>query len=119
MDSYTETLNLTFSQIVKTYNKFQLSNHSKSSLDLGNDIIKQGVKLLKSLKEHVKAFESVLTDCQDLVNEITDDLSQTPKEEDFVYHSSNGMLSYIGRDFVPKQIVEINERPINKLVTNV
>lgn len=109
MNEYMNSVTALFSDLVRTYNKFQLSDHSKASLGKGQDILKNGILLLCQLKSHTKALESLLSDCQDYVNEIEDDLSQKHKNEDFVFHTKNGMLSYIGRDFI--------EAPTKKVIS--
>jgi hypothetical protein len=66
-----------------------------------------------------------MSDCVDFIDEITEDLSEPHKEEDFVFNTSNGMLSYIGRDYIPKQITmaeritkQIILPPIQSITTN-
>lgn len=100
-DEYISTLGNIFSNLVRAYNRFQLTDHSLETLNDGKEILKRGVKVVCTIKEHIKAFESVLSDCQDFIKEIEDDLSEEPKEEDFVYSTKHGMLSYRGRDFIP------------------
>ena len=102
MNEFSALLNSTFSDIVKKYNKFQLSNHSKESIDEGHIILNEGINLLNQLKMHVKSLETILSDCQDYLENVEEDLSQKPREEDFVFHTINGMLSYVGRDFIVK-----------------
>lgn len=95
-------LNSAFSDIVKKFNTLQLSNHSKASISEGNIILSTGVELLNQLKNYTKSLETLLSDCQDFIKEVEDDLSKKPHKEDFVYHTSNGMLSYLGRDLIVK-----------------
>jgi hypothetical protein len=103
MSEFNTVLNASFSDIIKRYNKFQLSNHTKASIDEGNIILHDGIKLLNQLKSFTRSLETALSDCQDFINDVVDDLSQTPKKEDFVFHTKNGMLSYLGRDFIVKK----------------
>ena len=102
MSEYT-TLNTILSELVKQYNRFQLADHSKDSLDEGNVILSNGVAIVQLLKSYVKKIESVLADCKDFIDEVEEDLSQQPREEDFLYHTANGMLSYICRDLITKK----------------
>ena len=116
MSDFDLNLNTLFSDIVKRYNKIQLSNHSKDTLLESNKLLKEGVYLLNQLKSYTKSLETLLSDCQDFINDITDDLSEKPREEDFVYHTKNGMLSYPGRDLIIKPIVDelLKSKPVVK-----
>lgn len=101
---YIATLNNQFSDLVSKFNKFQLANHDISSVKRGHEILNLGTEALSNLKTHVRALETLLSDCQDVVKEIEDDLSHKPKDDEFVYHTKNGMLSYKGRDFIKMEI---------------
>lgn len=103
MTEFSIMLNTSFSDIVKKYNKFQLSNHTKASIEEGNNILNSGITLLNQLKSYTKALETMLSDCQDFIKEVEEDLSQKPRKEDYVYHTVNGMLSYLGRDLIVKK----------------
>jgi hypothetical protein len=74
-------------------------DYNKTSLTTGNEMIKHGKLLLDLLKSTTKSLETLLADCVDFVDYVEEDLS-TPQKGDFVYSSKNGMLSYIGRDFI-------------------
>lgn len=105
MDAYTDALASGFSSIVNRYNKFQLSNHTCETIKSGDDIISSGLKLLKLIKLHANSLETALSDCQDFMDDVVQDLSVKTPKEDFVYATIKGMLSYKGRDFVEKPIV--------------
>lgn len=102
MEEYLDCLNNAFSQLIKSYNKFQISDNSKSNLELGNNSLKQGIKLLSTLTYHVTALENAIAECKDHIAEIEDDLGEKPRAEDYVYSTAGGMLSYRGRDIVEK-----------------
>ncbi len=114
---YIKTLNNQFSFIVSHINKFQLCKHDLLSVQNGHDIVNMGVYALKNIKTHIKALENVLSDCQDFIKEIEDDLSQPQKEDGFVFHTKNGMLSYKGRDFIQavrKSLNDSKKQDLNK-----
>lgn len=101
-DSYL-ALSTILSELVKKYNRFQLAEHSKDSIIEGNNILTSGASIVHLLKSYTKTIENVLVECRDFIDEIEEDLSQQPREEDFVYHTANGMLSYVGRDLISKK----------------
>ena len=111
MSDYTKLLNAAFSNLVKKYNKFQLSNHTKASLIEGSEIINEGAEVLNCIKSHLTTLESLVSDCKDFVNEIEEDLSQKPRAEDFVYQTKKGMLSYIGHDYIQKDKTPVIQKP--------
>jgi hypothetical protein len=102
LTTYKQTLSQTFSTIVKIYNRFQLSHHTSNSIKLGTNIVESGSKILHDLKTQTKALETLLADCQDFIEEITEDLSY-PIKGDYIQATKNGMLSYPGRDFIEKK----------------
>lgn len=106
IDAYTSSLDGLFSKLVRDFNKIQLADHTKDTIKMGTDFLVSGSKMLSSLKMHVRSIETLLSDCSDFVDEITEDLSQPKKEDEFVYHTKNGMLSFPGRDFIIKKITE-------------
>jgi hypothetical protein len=99
LNLYIENIESLFSTIVKKYNKLQLSDHTNNTIIETNDIIKRSTHVLKSMKQHVVSLESLLSDCVDFVKEVEEDLSCPPKD-DYVYHTSGGMLSYPGRELL-------------------
>jgi hypothetical protein len=113
MSEFSMALNSAFSDIVKKYNKFQLSNHTKSSIIEGNNILHDGVAILGQLKTYTNALETLLSDCQDFIEEVEADLSQKPRKEDYVYHTHNGMLSYLGRDLIIKNKTSVEKEQKN------
>lgn len=115
MDVYKLSLVKSFSGIINRYNKFQLSNHTSETIKSGNAIISRGLELLRLIKSHAVALETALRDCQDFMEDVTDDLSVVSKKEDFVYATVKGMLSYKGRDFVPKPTKPLPPKPLPKL----
>lgn len=102
IDSYSNELDQFFTTIVKTYNKLQLQDYSKRTVESGNTLLKHGSDLLHNLKEQVKSIETVLAECSDFVEEVTADLTCPKKPGDYVYHTRNGMLAYLKRDLVLK-----------------
>jgi hypothetical protein len=107
MNQYRQGVIEGFSDIISRYNKFQLSLHTSETVEQGNIIISDGILLINMLKQHTHALETTLSDCQDFMEEVSEDLAVEQPKEDFVYSTFKGMLSYSGRDFVPKEkIVE-------------
>jgi hypothetical protein len=116
MDQYRQRVVDGFSDIIIRYNKFQLSLHTSKTVDQGNEIIADGILLLNMLKQHTNALETALSDCQDFMEDVSKDLAVEPHKEDFVYSTFKGMLSYKGRDFIPKKKV-IKEKQVPPVAT--
>jgi hypothetical protein len=100
INSYAELIDSTMSKIIRLCNKLQLSDGSINTVLVGSDLIKKGATLLYTIKSHVKTLETILTDCNDFIDDIKEDLSSDRKEEDYVYMTPNGMMSYKGREFI-------------------
>ena len=92
MEEYIACLNSSFSQLIKNYNKFQISDNTKSNLELGTNTLKQGMHLLSTLTYHVTALENAISECKDHIIEIEDDLGEKQRAEDYVYSTAGGML---------------------------
>lgn len=95
---YNNLLEKMFSSIVKNYNRLQLEDHSNQTITSGTTMLKKGMQILHTIKSHAKALEALLSDCDEFIKEVTEDLSVTPKKEEFVFHTAGGMLSYPGRE---------------------
>src|SRR3989344_7202058 len=93
-DKYIEILNINISEIVSQFNKFLLSKYDVLSLQNGNNLIISGNLLLNTLSSHINLLKNTLGDCKDFLTDMEEELTTTPKEEPYVYHSKNGMLSY-------------------------
>lgn len=106
MEGHINKITDAFSELVRTFNKFQLSDHTIETIKNGNSIVNDGNKLLSVLKHYTNAIESVIDDCSEYIDEITEDLSHKKPPEDFVYATSNGMLSYNGRDYLDKVLLK-------------
>lgn len=119
MSDVHQLLNTTLSDLVKSYNIFQLSTHSTTSIKTGTEIISTGMAIVSMLKSHIKSIEYTLSECQDFINDMSDDLSQQPREEDYVYHTANGMLSYIGRELIEKKMPSPQHNTTVPLVNNI
>lgn len=104
LGKYPETLEQTFSLIVKTFNKLQLEDYSIKTIDSSNRLIVSGKHIVSTLRSHLKCLENLLAECGDFVEEITEDLSQPEKSKEYVYSSSGGMLAIPGRDVIVKVI---------------
>jgi hypothetical protein len=100
ISTYTLALDKIFSIIVKKYNVVQLSNYDNNTYQNANTILTLGGKLLSAMKLHVRKLETILMDCKDFVDEVIDDSHTIQKEEEYVYHTKNGLLSYPDRELL-------------------
>lgn len=105
LSRYTTCLEESFSHIVKEYNKLQLADYTKDTIIKGSRLVKDGSVLLSHLKSHLRSIETLLSDCSNFVEEVTEDLSQPVRADGYVYHTKNGMLSYLGKDFITKKLL--------------
>lgn len=103
VEHYKQNLENAFSSLVSQYNKLQLSDHTENSINEGTKLISNGSSLVSMLKRHIQSLETLLCDCEDFVDEVYDDLSHPQPEEDFVYSSAYGMLSYKGREHIERK----------------
>lgn len=100
MQSYITYLDDVFSNIVKSFNKIQLEEYKPETLEKSKELILQGSKLLSSLQIHVSSIKTLLADCSEFIKEMNEDLTSTPKNDNYVYHTTNGMLGYPGKEFI-------------------
>jgi len=84
IDDYLKLIERLHGSIVKTFNKLQLEDYTKKTILDSKQLLSNSNKLLKQLKQHTKTLETLMSDCVDFIEEITEDLSEPPKEEDFV-----------------------------------
>lgn len=89
-----------FNDLLKRFNKVKTSMHSKNTIEEGAAIFQDGISFLEAIKEYKTKLEDLLSDCQDFVKDAVDDLNQTNRKENFVFHTKNGMLSYNTRSLV-------------------
>jgi hypothetical protein len=101
-DDYLINIDKAFSQLVKKFNKLQIEEYGNMTIKKGNSLLLNGTKLLHSLKSQITALESLITDCNDFIDEVKQDLSVETKPENFVFLTKGGMLSYPGRDVINK-----------------
>jgi regulator of replication initiation timing len=102
IEQYTSILDQLFSKIVREYNKLQLADYTHDTLSRGNNLIKTGSQLLTALKSNSKTIETLLSDCNDFVTEIKEDMECPRKDDGYVFPTKNGMLSYPGKEFIVK-----------------
>lgn len=111
MENYQMNMLKAYSTMVSEYNKLQLQDHSKDSIAKGNALVSQGNKLLNIMKNHVQSLETLLSDCKYFVEEVEEDLSYPAPNDDYVYKTAYGMLSYKGRDYTPSKKKKIIKQP--------
>jgi len=98
---YLNKLDKTFSIVIKQYNNFQLSDHTKESVDNGRNILMNIRRVISPLREHLKSFQSIICDCNEYIEYIMCDLTtKPPGDGDYVYSTKNGMLSYKEREII-------------------
>jgi len=110
MDPCISVLNKELTKIIKKYTKFQLQKHSKKSIKEGSEIMKQGLVILNTLKHHTNSLEIILNECNEFMKDVIDDLSYPQPPEDFVFSTSKGMLSYVGREYLEDKLEERKEK---------
>lgn len=97
---YVTYLDEIFSKIVKSFNKLQLEEYNPETLKKSRELINKGSELLSTLQTHVSSIKTLLSDCSDFIEEMQEDLTSTPKDGDYIYHTKNGMLGYPGKEFI-------------------
>lgn len=97
---YNSTLEKSFSQIVRMFNKLHLADYTVSTLTNGTKLIQQTNALVKTLTIHTDSIKNMMIDGENLVSEIKEELSQPVKPGGYVYHTTNGMLSYPAREVI-------------------
>ena len=109
INQYSILLDEAFSKIIRVYSKLQLEDFSCETINKGKKLTGKGYDLVTLLKSHINGLETTLSSCSSFVEQIEDDLSCVPKNDDYVYQTKNGMLGYPGKDFISK-IIEFKEQ---------
>jgi hypothetical protein len=126
--NYYLTISKTISYVVKTYNKLQIEEHTTATIKEGELLIKDVNDLLKNIKTDIISLEKIIQECNDFIEDVKDELSQPEKEDQFIYMTKNGLLSYTGKekynrkDNKKKQnviIKELNYKTNIPIVTNI
>ena len=97
---YINLLDECFSDLLKRFNKVQLAQNTRNTIAEGNAIFQEGYEIFNMLKSYTAKLEGLLSDCQDFVKDAVIDLTQKSREDDFVFHTKGGMLSYNSRSLV-------------------
>lgn len=100
INSYIHILGAHFNNIVKEFNNVQLSDYTKNTIEHANDLLYSGNNLRNILKTHLASIDNLLSDCSNLVSEITEELSVERPVGGYVYHTTKGMLSFPMRDLM-------------------
>jgi hypothetical protein len=98
-ETYTVLLDDIYSKLVMSFNKIQLQEYSKNTLEKSDELVRTGSQILTTLKTHVANLETLLVNTAEYSQEIKDDLSHEPTDE-YVFVTKNGMLGYPGKDFI-------------------
>ena len=100
MDAHRKTITSTCSAVLKNIRQFQLLEPSVEHVKQGDGIIAEGVQILNLLKQYVQSLETELTYCQEHIDEANDELTYEEPNDDFVFNTNNGLLSFRGRPFM-------------------
>jgi len=110
LTKYDSELNNLFGTIVKIFTKLQLQDHTSNTIESSNKLLNIGGNILNNIKKHVKTIETLMCECSDFTDRITDDLSSEKPNDNFVYHTAHGMLSFPDREFITKTILNYNKK---------
>ena len=111
MADYTSLLEETFSKLVKQYNQLQIGDYSNTTITQGNNLISNGITILKTIKSHCITLETLLSDCSDFVKELSNE-ENNDHNSIYVYKNKNNILSYPGKTSV--NIIDAYEEDLNK-----
>ncbi len=108
MAEYTTLLEDMFSKLIKQYNHLQLGEYTNDTISHGNDLIMNGITLLKLLKSHCTTLETLLSDCSDFVKELLYFKEQPDQNSIYVYKSKNNILLYPSKTSI-SNIIDVYE----------
>jgi hypothetical protein len=115
MTEYNVLLDDIFSKLVKKYNKIQLSEYNINTIHSSNELIKEGLLILKTIKSHCTTLETLLSDCSDFVKELTNinDTNYNPNSI-YVQKIKNNILLFPGKSHINNIIdtYEINKKKV-------
>lgn len=89
-----DVMGRTFEQIKNT----KYSKHTKSTLIQGKKSLEYCRELREKMDKYMRKLESATSELSDFVGRVRDDLSKPHPDDDFVFSTAHGMLSYRGRD---------------------
>jgi hypothetical protein len=90
-------------QICDRFNRIQLLSHNVDNIATGKKLLNYHNEILITLKSQVKSLETVINASTEIIQDMTDDLIQETREDDFVFSTSLGMLSYNGRSITKER----------------
>lgn len=98
--------------ITRKFSYLHLQEHTKDTILSTKQLLSAGQQLYKQLKAQLNILSEFTNECQNFIDEIEEDLSQKRKKENFVYKSTNGMLSYPGRSIIDKIKLQESQKEI-------
>ena len=101
--AFLSNLSTNIMQICSRFNRFQIAAHTVENVKTGKQLIGYHNMLLATIKTQIKSLETVLQDSTELLQEMTDDLIQETRQDDFVFMTALGMLSYNGRSITKEK----------------
>ena len=93
-------LNKSILAIVSKYEYLHSTIHSKDTLGKCKTLLGEIHNIEKELSNSLKSIVSVKTQTSKFITEIENDLLVKRKKENFIFNTVDGMLSYLGRDFI-------------------
>lgn len=104
--NYTDTIEKAYSQINESFIKLLSMDYNIETYNNSNEVLKKSINLLAILNNHTSNFKKLIEECKCFNSDIKDLLIE-PKPY-YVFHTSKGMLSYEGKDFI-KEVVPKKE----------
>jgi hypothetical protein len=87
-------------EILDNFNKATLKIHSKDNLINCKNILIDVDNVENKLLEYLKNIKNIKININKFIDEIESDLSKKRKNENFIFNTVYGMLSYPGRDYL-------------------
>jgi hypothetical protein len=113
INKYIENIEKVYLQINDSFINLLTMDYDMETYKNSNDILKKSVDILTILNNHTVKFKKLIEECKCFNADIKDLLIE-PKPY-YVFHTSKGMLSYEGKDFI-REIIPKKET-INPIIT--
>jgi hypothetical protein len=94
------SIDLLFANMITECAKIMTSDHSKQTITQGTTLITEYRTTLHNMKSHISNLTNIISQCEDFIKTIEEDLSVKRKKDNFVYKTVCGMLSYNDREHV-------------------
>jgi hypothetical protein len=107
VDKYVCNMNDTMLSILRGHMTLKLTPFSKKTLGVGKLYISKVKDLLLNFHNHMSSIESIVSDTQDLLEEIKDEITIDDQKGDYVHTSKNGKLVYRHERFIKNDTMDI------------